>query len=170
MKPQRPARTSRRPAGFTLIEVLITALVIGTAFVAATWSMAATAKTKAAYDQASSPAPFLAQEIFTLADGLPRVPSGTTGVTSGAAVFALDSLEGASFSPPILADGSEASGFDDWQQDVDLSIHSIDDLDHPADLDPADGLPPESSFVYRLEVSVRHEGEVVDTFSWWIHP
>jgi len=171
MTPHATPRTHRGgPAGFTLAELLITALVIGTAFVAATWSMTATARTKAAYDKAAGPAPFLAQEIFTLADGLPRVPSGITAVTSGAAVIALDSLVGASFSPPILADASVAPGFDGWGQSVELSVYAVDDLTTPTTLDPADGLAPESGFVYRLDVAVQHDGEPVETFSWWIHP
>jgi prepilin-type N-terminal cleavage/methylation domain-containing protein len=161
---------TRRLRGFTLVEVLITAFVIGTAFVAATWSMTATARTKAAYDAASSPAGFLAQEIFNLADGLPRTPSGTIGVTSGGAVAALDSLEGASFSPPILSDGTLAPGLAGWRQSVDLSIYSLDNLVTPCNLDPADGLPAESSYVYRLEVTIKQDGKLVDTFSWWLRP
>jgi prepilin-type N-terminal cleavage/methylation domain-containing protein len=165
-----PSRTARGPAGFTLAEVLITALVLGTAFVAATWSMSATARTKAAYDQAEGPAPFLAQEIFTLADGLPRTPSGMTGATIGAGVVALDSLIGASFSPPILADASVAPGFEGWGQHVALSIYALDDLTTPTTLNPADGLAPECGHIYLLEVSVEHDGEHVDSFSWWINP
>lgn len=165
-----PLRTSPASAGFTLAEVLLTAFVIGTAFVAGTWSMSATARTKAAYDAAKGPAQFLAQEIFTLADGLPREPSGTTGVTNGTAVVALDSLLGASFEPPILADGTVAPGFDGWEQDVALSIFGLDDLETPTNLDPADGLAAESGFIYLLEVTVSHDGESVDSFSWWIHP
>jgi hypothetical protein len=162
--------SSRSSRGFTLAEVVITAFVLGTALVAATWSMSATAKTKAAYDQAASPAPFLAGEIFNLADGLPRTPSGPTGVTTGAAVVALNSLVGASFSPPILADCSADSDFAGWKQSVALSVYSVDDLTHPTNLDPAAGLPPESGHVYRLDVTMLQDGKTVDTFSWWLNP
>ncbi len=171
---KKPIHPSRKrpggPAGFTLAEVLLTAVVIGGAFVAGTWSMSATARTKAGYDQAANPAQFLAQEIFTLSDGLPREPSGMTGATSGAGVLALDSLVGASFSPPILADCTLAPGFDGWEQSVELSVYAVDDLATPTSLDPADGLAPESGHVYRLDVSVHHDAELVDSFSWWIHP
>jgi prepilin-type N-terminal cleavage/methylation domain-containing protein len=161
---------SRTDSGFTMVELLLTALVIGTAFVAATWSMSATARTKAAYEKEGGPSVFLGQEIQTLADSLPREPSGMTGAVTGAGVVALDSLIGASFSPPILADGSAAEGYDDWQQNVDLSVYSLSDLTMPTDDDPADGLAPESDKIYRLDVEVLQGGETVKTYSWWIHP
>jgi hypothetical protein len=169
------ATTTSRPcprhaAGFTLAELLLTVFVIGTAFVAGTWSMSATARTKAAYAEGSGPAAYLARELLALADGLPRAPSGATGATTGAAVVALCSLEGASFSPPILADGSAADGFDGWRQDVDLSIYALDDLTTPTGEDPADGLAPEAARLYRLDVSILHDDELVDAYSWWIHP
>jgi prepilin-type N-terminal cleavage/methylation domain-containing protein len=165
-----PTPAPRRARGFTLIEVLITAFVLGSAFVAATWSMNATAKTKAAYDDAANPSGFLAQEIFNLADSLPRTPSGTTGVTNGFAVTALDALIGASFSPPILADKTIAPGFDGWKQKVALSIYAVSDPATPTALDPKLGLPPESDHVYRLDVTVQKDGQDVDTYSWWLNP
>ena len=160
----------RRSAGFTLVEVLITAFVVGTAFVAATWSMSSVARTKAAYEESVTPAGFLAQEIFNLADGLPRQPSGLTGATVGAGVVALDSLINASFSPPILSDASVAPDMAGWRQNVDLSVFAVDDLDVAADLDPADGLAPEGGFVYRLDVSIERDGKLIDSFSWWLRP
>lgn len=168
--PHAARRAARHPSGFTLVELLITALVIGTAFIAASWSMTATARTQSAYGQSAGPAAFLAREIQTLADGLPRAPSGITGATSGAAVTALDALIGASFTPAIHADGSVALDYAGWSQVVDLSVYDLDDPSQPTDDDPALGLAPESSQVYRLDVSVLHGDELIDTFSWWIHP
>lgn len=165
-----PVPPRARAAGFTLFEVLLAVMILGTALVATTWSMTATARTKAAYDLASGPAPFLAQEIFTLADGLPREPTGVTGATTGAAVVALDSLVGARFAPPILADGSVADGFEGWEQRVNLSVFDLDDLATPTPADPAHGLPAEGGALYRLDVEVWHEGQPADSFSWWIRP
>ena len=165
-----PHGTTRSSAGFTLVEVLITAFVVGSAFVAATWSMSAVARTKAAYENAEGPAGFLAQEIFNLADGLPRQPSGMTGATIGNAVVAIDSLINASFSPPIQSDCTAAPGLEGWRQNVDLAVYSVADLSAPAGLDPADGLPPEAGYVYKLDVSVEHDGKLIDSFSWWLRP
>lgn len=160
----------RNQSGFTMAELLLTAFVIGTAFVAATWSMSALTRTKSAYEQDSGPAAFLAQEILAMADGLPRTPCGVTGATNGATVAALDSLVNASFSPPILADGGVAPGFEGWRQNVHLSVYALSDLTTPTADDPADGLPPESARIYRLDVSILHDDELVKTFSWWINP
>ena len=43
---RNPHENARSRRGFTLLEVLVTAVVLGTAFVAATWSMSATARTR----------------------------------------------------------------------------------------------------------------------------
>ena len=164
-------RPNRQPAaGFTLIELVLTVFVLGTAFLAGTWSMSAVARTKAAYDEAQGPAAFLAHEIMTLADSLPREPSGMTGATSGAGVVALDSLIGASFCPPIMADGSFIPDMMAWRQNVALTVYALDGLTTPMSCDPADGVPPESAQIYKLDVSILHDGQVVDGFSWWIHP
>ena len=170
-RPALSCRAARRAtAGFTLIELMLTVFVLGTAFVAGTWSMSATARLKEAYDQDDGPAPYLAREIYALAASLPREPSGLTGATSGAQVVALDSLIGASFSPPIEADGGLTHGLDGWRQNVSLSVYSLDGLSTPSSCDPADGLPPDSAQLYRLDVSILHDGQVVDAFSWWLHP
>ena len=165
-----PAPRRRPAAGFTLIELVLTVFVLGTAFVAGTWSMSAVARTKAAYDKEKGPAAFLAREIMTLADSLPREPSGMIGATSAAGVLALDSLIGASFCPPIMADGSLIPDLYEWRQNVALTVYELDSLTTPMPCDPADGVPPESAQIYKLDVSILHEGQVVDGFSWWIHP
>jgi len=164
------APTGRRQRGFTFVELLVTAIILGTSFVAATWSMSATARTKAMHDKAATPAFFLAKEMFELADRLPRQPSGVTGVTLPEAILALDSLDGASFSPPLLADGSAAGDFEGWSQHVDVSVY---DMANPATPVPGDAwhaLPADAAQLYRLEVAIRCDGQDIDTFHWWINP
>jgi prepilin-type N-terminal cleavage/methylation domain-containing protein len=163
-------RNPRASAGFTFIELLVTAVVIGTAFVAATWSMSATMRTKAIYDKETSPAFFLAKEIYELADGLPREPSGITGVTALDDVVALDSLIDASFSPAVLASGAVAIGLEDFSQHVSLAVFDMSDPDTPTADAPEDGLPVDGNKLYRLDVLIRENGEDLDTFQWWINP
>lgn len=163
-------RNPRSASGFTLLELLVTAVVIGGAFVAATWSMSATMRTKAIYDKESSPAFFLAKEIHELADGLPREPSGTTGVTAAADVVALDSLIGAEFSPAVLASGAAAIGFEDFSQHVSLAVYAMDDPDTPTADAPEDGLPPDGDKLYLLDVLIRENGQDLESFQWWINP
>ncbi len=156
--------------GFTLVELLLAAVVIGTAFLAATWSANAAARTRAAYDQASGPAFHLAKEIHELAVGLPRTPSGTTGVTSGAAVVALDSLVGAAFDPAIASDGTASDGHADYSQHVTITVHDMAAPATPTGDAPEDGLPSDGDKLYRLSVLVRENGRDLDTFHWWITP
>lgn len=166
MKTTRPGFA----AGFTLLELLVTALVMGTALVAASWSMSATARTQALHDQAESPALELAREIHELALALPKTPAGTTGVTDPELLVALDGLVDAVFDPAILANGSPAAGVSGWSQHVDLDVVSVAAPDIPTADDPAAGLPVDGSLLYRLRVEIRHDDAVADTFSWWINP
>ena len=160
----------RRNRGFTFLELLVTAVVLGTAFIAATWSLNATMRTKEVYDQNDSPAFYLAKEIQELADGLPRTPSGTVGVTAIGDVVALDSLVGASFSPPVLSSGVVATGFDSFSQHVSLSVYDMSNPTTATADAPEAGMPPDSDKLYRLEVLVRENGQDLDSFHWWINP
>ena len=162
------ARNSQR--GFTLVELLVTALVLSTAFLSATWSMNATARTKEVYAKNQTPAFFLAKEIHELAVALPKTPSGTTGVTTGGAVVALDSLVGARFSPPIFSDGSASDEHDGWKQLVSLAVYDLADPTTPTADAPEDGLASDGTKLYRLEVLVQQDGQDIDTFHWWINP
>ncbi len=163
-------RDRRRTAGLTMAELLITAAVMSSALVAVSWSMSATARTHAAFGASDGPAFFMAKEIHALAEALPREPSGATGALVAADVLALDSLVGASFSPPILADGSVIDGFDGWSQTVSLSVFAVDDLSQATADDPAAGLPPDAAKLYRLQVDIADAGDEIDSFHWWITP
>lgn len=155
--------------GFTLLELLMTAIVLGTSLVAASWSMSAVARTKVLHEANDDPALALAREVHELALGLAREPAGLTGASTAAQVTALDALVGAHFSPPILADGTTATGYDGWSQHVSLAVHALSDLSRTGD-DPADGLPSDGDRIYRLVVEVRHDGQPVSTSSWWLSP
>jgi len=164
----RPVPRTQR--GFTFVELLVASVVLGTAFVAATWSMNATLRTKAVHEAQDGPALFLANEIHVLADSLPREPAGLTAATSIADVTALDALVGASFSPPVLSNGTVTSSFDGWSQHVALSVYAISDPENPTADDPAVGIPADGTKLYRLEVLIRENGQDIDTFHWWINP
>jgi len=163
-------RTPHHAGGFTLLELLITAVVVGTAFVAASWSMSATARTEALHAEQDDPALELAREIRELAVGLPREPSGTTGASSAAPPTALDGLVGAVFDPVLLADGGTSDAHDGWSQHVDLDVVTVSDPGTALGLDPAEGLPADGPWLYRLRVEMRLDGHVVDEFTWWIDP
>jgi len=63
-----------------------------------------------------------------------------------------------------------APGFDGWKQKVALSIYAVGALTTPTGMDPKLGIPPESAYVYRLDVTVQKDGADVDSYSWWLNP
>ncbi len=155
---------------FTLAEVLIAATIVAVALVAVSDSMSSATSSKAEFADQPAIAARLAQEIAVLAESLPRTPSGTTGVTAGANVVALDSLEGAVFSPPILADRTTDTALDAWEQSVDVDIFTLDNLESPTNESVTTALSGQAERLYRLNVTISRDGEVVDTFRSWCRP
>jgi hypothetical protein len=161
---------SRRAAGFTLAEVLIAGTIAAVALVAVSTSMSAVTTSKAELADQPAIAARLAQEIAVLAETLPREPGGSTGATSAADVTALNSLEGAVFSPPIRADLSTDVALDGWQQSVDVEIFALNDLQNPTGESLGIALSAQAERLYRLSVTIRHDGQVVETFRSWCRP
>jgi Tfp pilus assembly protein PilV len=160
----------RNNGGFTLAEVLVSSFILGTAFIAASWSLSATASTKAGYGSTEGLALLVGREMYELAESLPKAPSGTTGATDINDVVALDCLIGAQFSPPVMADGTVVTEMDEWTQNVALSIFSMGNLTTPTADDPALGMPADASKLYRLDVVIHKSGEEVGSYQWWISP
>jgi prepilin-type N-terminal cleavage/methylation domain-containing protein len=165
-----PRPRGHRLAGFTLLEVLIAAAIVGVAFVSVTNAMSAATSSKEELASEPFQASQLAQEVHTLSKILSREPSGTTGATSAAAVTALDSLIGASFSPPILADGTQANSLTGWRQSVSLDVYAIDNLSTPTGEDPAALFATYASRMFQLTVTILENGTQVGTYQWWITP
>lgn len=167
----RRAPTQRaRTRGFTYVEVLVAATLIGLALVTATASLDSTVRMKAEYEADSGTAHLLAKEIYELAVTLPSAPSGSLGATAAAEVEALDSLIGASFTPPLRADLTSASEFATWTQQTALTVYDIGDLDTPTGDSAADGIGEQESKLYKLSVTVLQGAEPAGTFHWWIQP
>jgi prepilin-type N-terminal cleavage/methylation domain-containing protein len=158
-----------RNAGFTLLEVLTAAVIVGLALGAVGWSMTAAAQARSTL--ADEPLSYLlARELRELAETLPREPSGAGPATQPAEVLALDTLDGAVFTPPLRADGSADAALAGWSQSASLALCSLDDPGVATGEDPRAGADPHAERVYRLRVEVRHDGELVDSFDWWITP
>jgi prepilin-type N-terminal cleavage/methylation domain-containing protein len=158
-----------RQNGFSLAEVLI-ATVIASYAMMSSWSVNGAVSAKYAMDADPIEAAQLAREIYECAELLPTTPSGTTGVTAGADVVALDSLIGASFSPPIFADGTPNTAYAGWTQQVSLDVHALADLGTKTADDPTAGLGSNDGKLYKLTVKMLKAGVEQDTFSWWISP
>jgi len=167
----RTVRRDRARSGFTLIEVLVATILVGVAVVSTSWAMTNAARAKV-QEELEDPitAELVAQEVYELAKSLPSEPSGTHGVTDPADVVALDSLVGARFSPPILADGTADSTKSGWGQIVNLTVYGIGDLDS-ATLDSAlSGLEKSDPKLFQLSVTVTKDGVEVDTWRWFLTP
>lgn len=170
MKTPTLRRVPPGAAGFTLIEVLAAALVVGIAILSGSWAMSGAARNRTLLAGPELTASLLAREVHELALTLPREPSGTVGATTPAQLLALDSLEGASLSPPVRADGTADGSLSGWTQVVDLSVYDVLDPTTPTADDPTLGLPSDGSLIYRLDVTVLKDGSVVDSFAWWLAP
>jgi prepilin-type N-terminal cleavage/methylation domain-containing protein len=160
----------RTQAGFTLIEVLVTAAIVGTTLVASSWALAGAALARETLQEAPYTASLLAKEIHSLALTLPKSPSGKPGATKAADVEALDSLIGARFNPPIRANLVTSTALKDWTQSVDVAIFDTSDLTTPNSDDPAAGISLGDQKLYRLTVTIEDGGAVADDFVWWIAP
>ncbi len=164
-------RAAKLQAGFTLLEVMVATVLVGVALISTSWAMASAARVKVE-EELGDPvvAQGLAQEIYEIAQLLPAKPSGTYGVTSGASVVALDSLVGASFSPPIRATGNADVGMTAWRQDVGLVVYGLEDLKHATTDSVLTELKKGDKKLYQLSVTVSKDGTAIDTYRWFLTP
>lgn len=161
---------TRNARGFTYVEVLVAAMLIGLALVTATASLDSTVQLKSELDSDPGTAHLLAKEMYELALALPSEPAGTIGATTAADVTALDALIGASFTPPLRADLTDYTAYSTWTQQTALTVYDIADLDTPSGDSAADGIDEHESKLYKLSVTVLDGGETQGTYHWWIQP
>ena len=156
-----------REAGFSIIEVLMATVLLAYS-VASLDALFMAGSQRAAQGAEATTARLLAREIHVLAQLLPKEMVGAAGVTSPEDVVSLRSLDGAVFSPPILADLTSNDDFADWTQSVSVTIADLDDT--AATPRTLDALVDESSSLFRVEVTVSRLGVLEGEFSWMIRP
>ena len=164
------ADRERANRGFTYVEVLVAAMLIGLVLVTATASLDSTVKLKAELDADPGTAHLLAKEMYELALTLPTVPSGDAAATQASEVTALDTLIGASFNPPLRADLSDYAAYGTWTQQTTLTVYDIADLETPSGDSAADGIDEHESKLYKLSVTALQGAETMGTYHWWIQP
>jgi len=155
-------RCSRRPSGFSLVEVLISVVLVGlsiTALVLASNSF--TMANGAGADL--STAEFLIEQIRELTAMIPAVdsddPTHFGQETSGGTYNDVDDFDNASFNPPINAAKTVLNDFSSFTQQV--VVQKL----NPSDLDQAVADTSTSPFL-RITVTVLQNGEQVSTASW----
>ncbi len=160
-----------RQSGFTMVEILMATVIIGIAVMGSSSAMLGAAQTKHELeDEAPFQATLLAKEIHELAQALPKTPSGVVGVTKAADIAALDSLVGATFDPPICANGKANLELAGWTQEVDLQLYDLNDLSAATGETAWMGVDKHSERMYKLIVTIKQHGAVVDTYNWWVTP
>jgi prepilin-type N-terminal cleavage/methylation domain-containing protein len=156
---------SRRAAsGFSLIEVLLATLVVGTVLVAATGAIGGAVSARAALSSEPVTAFELAREIHSLALVLPRDAGDGLPAATGADIALLEDLDGARFSPPVSAARAALAHATGWSQEVTLEAV---DLAAPGSL-AADATA--DAVLLRLTVVVREGASLRGTYVWWLNP
>jgi prepilin-type N-terminal cleavage/methylation domain-containing protein len=156
---------SRRAApGFSLIEVLLATLVVGTVLAAATGAIGGAVSARDTLSGEPVTAFGLAREIHSLALVLPRGAGDGLPAATGADVALLEDLDGARFSPPVSAGRASLSHATGWSQDVTLEAV---DLAAPGSL-AADAAADD--VLLRLTVVVREGANARGTYVWWLNP
>ncbi len=164
-----PARTQARHAGLTLIEVLMGTLIVGLVLVSASWAVSQSSTSRHIHEESPINAALLAKEIHELALTLPTAASGAGVAANGAGIVALDSLDGATFSPPIDSAKSSIASAAHWSQEVTVSVYALGDLENPVS-DSFTSETKSSSALYRLSVRVLNGHIDMGTWWWWINP
>ena len=163
-RPGRRAISCRASSGFSFIEILVATLIVGSALVAAMSSLTAATQSQSALATGPTTALTLANEIHTLALGLPRTAGDGSPAHVGDDVAVLDDLDGASFSPPIDSRRGSLTSSTGWSQvvrvdPVALSAPTVTDEDRSS-----------SDTLLKLTVTVRQGADAAGTYSWWINP
>ncbi len=145
MTTMRNSERSRRgtPKGFTLVEVLITSVIIGLGIVAVMAAIGSGTRINEA-GVSLTRAGFLTQEIREWSMSL-DTPDDLTDVT---------------YSPPRNSLGEELTDMTGWSQTLTVTWRS------PTDLDVI--VPSESSDIAHIQLGVRHDGELDLSTDWLV--
>ena len=158
-------RRTRRHGGFTLVELLVAAAIMGLLFVALMEAFKVGLQ-MLEHGQRMTVASSLAEEVHQMTLTMPLAdPEEPThwGLEAGESpppFDDLDDLDGQTFSPPVNADGLTIAGLADYQQQV--SVVSVSEQDFDAVV--GDGL----SGVPRVTVVVTCQGTEICRMSWLV--
>lgn len=161
----------RRERGLTLVEVLLSATVVGTLVVSAGWAIGMAVQSGAAAQEETCDAALMAREVFELALLQDTADDGDAPAKDAAGVTGLGSLDGASFCPPLDSTGATLplSSPELWRQDCDVQVHDLSDLGTPVS-EAFAGAAQTSSTLYRLTVTVSFRGQEQGSWWWWLNP
>ncbi len=155
----------------TLIEVLVGTVIVGLVLASAGWAVSGSATPGPRWRGSPSNAALLAKEMHELALKQPAVDDGDAPATDASGVHGLDSLDGASFCPPLNASLAQIALPDKalWRQTVDIQVYSLSDLTKVVS-EKFTGATKSSTTLYKLTVHVTCRGTDEGTWWWWINP
>jgi prepilin-type N-terminal cleavage/methylation domain-containing protein len=142
---RKPFGVRAKTRGFTLMEVIVTVILLGLALAAVLAGIGLGVQFSGEGSDLTR-AVFLAQEIREMTTRL-----------SFSEVAALD---GASYSPPVSAHGETLLGSGDWSQSVNVTWRS--------DSDPGQTVSAGTSDILFVRVQVFRQGELVLTTGWLV--
>ena len=152
----------RASAGFSLVEVLLAALLLGTVMVAGLTAFTTSVDAQDTLAGDTVTAFGLAREIHTLAETLPRDAGSGSPAARIADVTVLDDLNGARFSPPVDAARRTMPSAAGWTQTV--AVEAV-RLSAPGTLaTDSDG----DAVLHRLTVAVDDGQGGGGTYTWWL--
>lgn len=170
----RSAAHRRAQRGFTITEVLVATMLVGTSFVAVSWLTTSATRTHEMYKQSETDTLQLAREVHELAMNIKNEElSGLGTALLAKDIVALDSLDGATFSPPLRADGSVMTHLSGWSQEVDLSVHEKTLSEKAPMLKTANALTKPakgSGKMYLLEVTILEGTTTRGSYEWLLKP
>ncbi len=152
--------------GFTLLEILMTTVLLGMGITALMAGMASTANVNSSGSEITQ-AVLLAQDIREWTMNLPfhdpdptqaANPPGPDGSSPQTLVDDVDDLMNVTFSPPRNSHGEILSDMDDWSETITLTWRSL--------ADPTQIVTPGSSTVMNINVTISHYGQEVLSSSW----
>ena len=158
--------TGKLGKGFTLLEVLMTAIILGVCITALMAGMASNSQVNSAGSEISQ-AVLFAQDIREWTMSLPfrdpdpaeaSNPPGPDGSSPQVFVDDLDDLMNVTFSPPRDSQGKPLSDMSDWSQTITLTWRSL--------TDPTQTVPAGSTTIVNVNVSISHYGVEVLSSSW----
>ena len=159
---------ARRERGFSLIETLIAAALIGIGVAAMLVATKSATQVNAA-GQEITQAGYLAQEIREWTLKLPFIdpdpgdasnPPGPDGSDPQVFVDDLDDLMNVTYSPPRDANGNAIAGMDAWSQTLTLEWKNPDSL--------LTAVPDGSSDIVRVNVDIARNGRPVLSAGWLV--
>ena len=159
-------KKTKTGAGFTLLEVLMTTVILGMGITALMAGMASSANVNSGGSEISQ-AVLLTQDVREWTMNLPfrdpdpadaANPPGPDGSSPQTFVDDLDDLMDVTYSPPRNSHGDPLNGMNDWSETITLTWRSL--------VDPTQTVTPGSSTVVNVNVTISHYGQAVLSSSW----